>query len=103
MTLPAILRDFPNTPICGRCLIVVDARITVRAKHPNGEMETIRDATWPIELKAWVLTKYLDDHRWSFEIGATTHRFIPIATMYGDPVCAVDLHYLVERERSPRR
>lgn len=101
--LSAILRDFGDMPICGRCLILTDSRISVRAKHPNGASDAVQDAINPLYLKGWVISHMLESPAYTFEIGATTDRFIPIATMYGDPVCSYDLWQLVDDERNGRR
>jgi hypothetical protein len=93
-----LLKDGDAIPICGRCLIVVNATISVRAKHPSGRLEICETPTEPVALKVWVIGKCLDDPGWWFEIGSTGDRFIPIATMYGDPVCSYDLYRLVDSE-----
>lgn len=101
--LSAILQDFGDMPICGRCLVVLDARMSVRAKHPNGASDAIQDITNPLYLKGWVISHLLESPEYRFEIGPTTDRFIPIATMYGDPVCAYDLYNLVAFEARRNR
>jgi hypothetical protein len=92
-----------HAELCGRCLVVINARLMVCAKHPNGAVEIIQQATNPVSLKSWVTGLLQNSPEWRFEIGDTAHRFLPIATMYGDPVCAYHLWQLVDDEMHGRR
>lgn len=92
-----------HAELCGRCLVVVNAQTAVRAKHPNGALEIIREATNPVGLKSWVTGLLVNSREWRFEMDSTTDRFIPISTMYGDLVCAYHLWILVDDEMHGRR
>lgn len=98
----AFLAEYGDVPVCGRCLVVINATVPIRAKHPRGEYEAFQYPTEMTTLKAWVIGKILD-RGWWFEIGTVTDCFIPISTWHGDPVCAYHLYALAELERRSLR
>lgn len=90
------------TDICNRCLVNVNATVTIRAKITAADggirTEFCEVATNPAALKKWVEDLWYGDNA-RFEVDATADRFKAISTWYGDPVCAWHLWELVDAER----
>lgn len=84
--------------ICGRCLVNVNATITIQAIFPDGHKEFCEHPTDPVALKKWVEDRWFGDNC-RFEVGQTTARFRAVSTWHGDPVCVYHLWELCETER----
>lgn len=84
--------------ICGRCLVNINATVTIRAIFPDGKREFCDCATNPVALKKWVEDRRFGDNYCRFEVDATTDRFRPVSTWHGDPVCSWHLWVLVDGE-----
>ena len=83
--------------LCGRCLVIVDARTVIRARHPDGCIEVCEHSTDPRTLKKWVEARAYGDGC-TFQVDNTTDRFLAISTWHGDPVCSWHLWVLAEAE-----
>jgi ABC-type transport system involved in Fe-S cluster assembly fused permease/ATPase subunit len=81
--------------LCGRCLVVVDARTTIRAR-------TRQAVTHAPDLDVLSLIKWAEDKMYGdgaeIEVNDTRHRFRPVSTYRGDLVCAYHLYQLVSLE-----
>ena len=73
--LRELLEEYRDVPVCGRCLVVLDATGEIRALYHDGRSETFSQPTNMLALKAWVVVKILE-RGWRFEIGSTVERFL---------------------------
>lgn len=96
-TTHAFLAEYGDVPVCGRCLVVIDSRMRILAKHPKHGLHVFERVTDMAALKAWVIEKILNG-LWRFEVNDSNGRFVPISTWHGDPVCRWHLYVLGERE-----
>ena len=83
------------TELCGRCLVVVDARTVIRARTPT-RITTAPDLD-VVSLIKWAESMIYGDNA-NIEVNGTRNRFQPVSTYRGDLVCAVHLYELVSLE-----
>lgn len=87
------------TELCGRCLVVVNASTSVRARWKNAGGYHIAHAE---NLDVTSLIQWAEDMIYGqnadIEIGNTSQRMRPVSTFRGDLVCAYHLMELVSIE-----
>lgn len=83
------------TELCGRCLVVVDVRTSIRARTDRTVGHA--PALDVVSLIKWAEAAIYGDGA-DIEVNDTRQRFQPVSTYRGDLVCAYHLTELVSME-----
>lgn len=94
--------------ICNRCL-VLPANALLSAKYKDDSPygghwqfhETCYNVGYVLGVRDWVMER-ADKEDIEFELNGQRGAVIPVSTWHGDPVCAIHLQYLTDREAGIR-
>lgn len=90
--------------ICNRCLVQVDARVSLVALWSNStgvNSDLAPNVTNTIALKKWIEERLYGDNA-RFELNQFTGAVKAVSTWHGDPVCMIHLRDCVTRETQGR-